>query len=66
MMKEQTKVNYQDIGCMQLLSNETLIKIALDKIDMKKIAKEIVADRGFDKNNQWVGFAKAESAWSFE
>jgi len=65
-MKEQTKVNYQDIGCMYLLSNETLINIALGRIDMTKIAKEIMASRGFDKQNQWVGFAKAESAWSFE
>ena len=65
-MKEQTKVNYQDIGCMQLLSNETLINIALGRIDITKIAKEIMSDRGFDKRNNWVGFAKAESAWSFE
>ncbi len=65
-MKEQTKVNYQDIGCMQLLSNETLIQIALGEVDIKKIAKEIMASRGFDKQNKWVGFAKAESEWSFE
>ncbi len=65
-MKEQTKVNYQDIGCMQLLSNETLIQIALGKVDIKKIAKEIMASRGFDKRNEWVGSAKAESEWSFE
>jgi hypothetical protein len=66
MIKEQTEFDYNDIGCIQLLSNESLIKIALGKVDMKKIAKEIMAGRGFDKRNEWVGSAKAESEWSFE
>jgi len=65
-MNEQTKLNYNDAGHIQLLSNDALIKIALGKINITKVAKEEIAARGFDKQNQWVGFAKAESEWSFE
>jgi hypothetical protein len=65
-MKEQTKFDYNDIGSIQLLSNEALIKIALGRVDMTKVAKEIMSDRGFDKHNNWVGFARAEAEWSFE
>lgn len=64
-MKEQAKLSYDDIGCIQLLSNDALIKIAIGKVNMTKIAKEIMAGRGYDPNNKWVGFDNAETIWDF-
>lgn len=65
-MKESSKLNYDDYGVIQLMSNEALIGIALGRINMAEVAKEVMAHRGYDKNNHWIGFAKAEAMWGAE
>ncbi len=64
MTKEQDKFDESDSGCFHLLSNKALIAIALGKIDVVKVAKEIMICRGYNKKNEWVG-SKAEFEWAF-
>lgn len=47
------------LGAMQLFDNAALIAAATGKVDLNLLAREELANRGYDVNNQWVGFEKA-------
>ena len=46
---------------LQTFDTNTLVEIAYGKIDMRQIAKVLLADRGVDKKGQWVGFESAKT-----
>ncbi len=44
---------------MPLMDPAALIAAATGKVDLNLLAREELANRGYDLNNQWVGFEKA-------
>ncbi|MCK5612887.1 hypothetical protein KAR91_64030 [Candidatus Pacearchaeota archaeon] len=40
--------------------NELLIKIITEQININFIAKQTLANRGYDLNNKWIGFDQAK------
>jgi hypothetical protein len=46
MNKEYEKMEEEDWGCFQLMSNEALINIATRVIDVQKVVKEMLQGRG--------------------
>ena len=49
---------------LQTLPTNLLQAMASGEIDAKKLAAELMADRGLDQNGKWVGFDKAAKAWA--
>lgn len=49
-----------DIGFIQTAAARVLAAVARGEIDLNRIAKEELANRGLDANGAWVGFAKAK------
>jgi hypothetical protein len=66
-VKEFEKMEEDDWGIFQIMSDQALIDIALGKIDTSKVAKEMLAGRGVGKTPyQWVGFENAEKEWDLK
>jgi len=51
------------IYMFQGMSTKLLIKIASGKINAQEYAKHQMAQRGFGKKGEWVGFDQAEKIW---
>lgn len=49
-----------DIGFIQTAAASVLAAVARGEIDLNRIAKEELSNRGLDVNGAWVGFAKAK------
>ena len=49
-----------DIGFIQTAAASVLAAVARGEIDLNRIAKEELVNRGLDVNGAWVGFAKAK------
>lgn len=49
-----------DLGCLQMMSNAFLGKIAKGKVDMAELARQLLEARGYDTSGMWVGFTRAE------
>lgn len=49
-----------DIGFIQTAAASVLAAVARGEIDLNRIAKEELANRGLDVNGAWVGFSKAK------
>jgi hypothetical protein len=49
---------------LQPLPTDLLGAMARGEIDAKKLAAQLMADRGLDQNGKWVGFDKAAKAWA--
>jgi len=45
------------------VNTSILLPVALGKIDAKKLAQKEMAQRGFGKKGEWIGFDKAEKLW---
>jgi hypothetical protein len=53
-------LNPEKIGFMQLADTDILVEAATGGIDLNQIAREILANRGFDqKTGRWIGFDAA-------
>jgi hypothetical protein len=53
-------VHPDKIGFMQLADTDMLVEAATGGIDLNQIAREILANRGFDqKTGRWIGFEAA-------
>lgn len=44
-------------------STKLILAVALGKLDAKKLAKKEMANRGFDKKGEWVGFDQSAKIW---
>lgn len=51
-----------DLGLVGMMSSEFLAAIAQGKLDMKRLAREMLALGGRDETGTWVGFAAAAAA----
>jgi hypothetical protein len=49
---------------LQTLPTDLLRALASGEIDAKKLAAELMADRGLDQKGKWVGFEKAARVWA--
>jgi len=48
-----------ELGFIQLALNKVLVAVANGEIDLNNLARKELANRGLDKQGQWVGFDKA-------
>jgi len=51
------------IYMFQTTPTTLILKVALGKIDAKKMAGREMANRGFGKKGEWIGFPAAEKLW---
>ena len=47
------------LGFLQLADTAVLAAVARGEIDLNRLARETLANRGMDANGQWVGFDEA-------
>ena len=47
----------------QMIHTKLLLMVANKKIDVAKMAKQELAQRGLGKSGSWVGFDKAKEQW---
>ncbi len=48
-----------EIGFIQIAEAKVLAAVARGEIDLNRIAREELANRGLGKNGEWVGFERA-------
>ncbi len=48
-----------EIGFIQIAEAKVLAAVARGEIDLNRIAREELANRGLGKNGEWVGFEQA-------
>ena len=48
-----------ELGFIQLVDTKVLAAAARGEIDMNKLARDALANRGLDTQGKWVGFEKA-------
>lgn len=48
-----------DLGYLQMMSSAFLALVAEGKVDLQKLARENLANRGLDATGKWVGFRQA-------
>lgn len=58
MTKEQITV--EQMCTLQLIQSDVLAKAVRGEIDLNKLAKVILVQRGQDQNGKWVGFDEAK------
>jgi len=49
-----------DLGFLQLGSNEVLSAVARGELDLNALAVRELRSRGFDSNGNWVGFTQRD------
>ena len=54
------------LGKFSVMEGELLCFIIRYQIPVEKLIRHELANRGFDHNNQWVGFENAEELWQNE
>lgn len=59
MITETTTFTVDELGFIQLALNKVLIAVANGELDLNNQACKELANRGLDKQGQWVGFDKA-------
>jgi len=60
MENTKTELTYDETyGFMQCALTKVLAAAARGELDLNKLAKHTLADRGLDQNGDWVGFKKA-------
>lgn len=59
MITETTTFTVDELGFIQLALNKVLVAVANGEIDLNNLARKELANRGLDKQGQWVGFDKA-------
>ena len=48
-----------ELGFIQLALNKVLVAVANGELDLNNLARKELANRGLDKQGNWVGFAQA-------
>ena len=59
MITETTTFTVDELGFIQLALNKVLVAVANGELDLNNLASKELANRGLDKQGQWVGFDKA-------
>ncbi len=59
MTKKESEFDMDDLGFIQIAATTVLAAIARNEIDLNRLAREELANRGLDLNGHWVGFKKA-------
>ncbi len=49
-----------ELGFIQLALNKVLVAVANGELDLNNLARKELADRGLDKQGQWVGVDKVK------
>ena len=49
----------EELGFIQLALNKVLVAVANGELDLNNLARKELANRGLDKQGNWVGFAQA-------
>jgi hypothetical protein len=57
---ETTTFTVDELGFIQLALNKVLVAVANGELDLNNLARKELANRGLDKQGQWVGFDKAK------
>ena len=52
-------LNDEKLGFLALAGTEVLAAVARGEIDLNRLAREVLANRGMNAHGVWVGFAKA-------
>ncbi len=53
------RFSIDDLGFIQLAMTEVLAAVARGELDLNRLAREELANRGLDAQGQWVGFDRA-------
>ena len=48
---------------LNMTASELLIKVAKGEIDIQKLVRKQLSDRGIDDQRNWIGFDKAKQYW---
>ena len=48
---------------LRVIDSELLIKVAKEEIDIWKLVREELSNRGIDDQRNWIGFDKAKKYW---
>lgn len=59
MITETTTFTVDELGFIQLALNKVLVAVANGELDLNNLARKELANRGLDKQGNWVGFAQA-------
>ncbi len=63
-MDEDPLNHWEEIrGMFSVMDGEILRYILEANIPLEKFIRNELANRGYDKDHQWVGFDKAEQIW---
>ena len=54
-----TTFTVDELGFIQLALNKVLVAVANGQLDLNNLACKELANRGLDKQGNWVGFAQA-------
>ena len=54
-----TTFTVDELGFIQLALNKVLVAVANGELDLNNLARKELANRGLDKQGNWVGFAQA-------
>lgn len=55
-----TTFTVDELGFIQLALNKVLVAVANGELDLNNLARKELANRGLDKQGNWVGFAQAK------
>mgnify|MGYP000113658104 FL=1 len=59
MTYQSTEFTVDELGFIQTALNKVLAAAARGELDLNNLARKELANRGLDKQGQWVGFDKA-------
>ena len=64
MITETTTFTVDELGFIQIALNKVLVAVANGELDLNDLARKELANRGLDKQGQWVGFDKANQIYN--
>lgn len=64
MITEATTFAVDELGFIQIALNKVLVAVANGELDLNDLARKELANRGLDKQGQWVGFDKANQIYN--
>ena len=64
MITEATTLTVDELGFIQIALNKVLVAVANGELDLNDLARKELANRGLDKQGQWVGFDKANQIYN--
>lgn len=56
-----TEFTTDELGFIQTAAAKVLAAVARGELDLNRLAREELANRGLDQNGTWVGFDQARS-----